>query len=184
MLDQWLPIPDHYLLTPKGTYIQPIERGYMSEGSQEDVTPYGIPSEHTINIGGTDYHSEITKTDKVSTFTGLDDYNTLFAARHGRKALDPVPKIGETKTMVMMSISLPTVGPELINPMESILSVHDDASLHQREQVKEQMASPSSEIIGEGAAIFTDMTETILDILDKQVIASPWSPTNHQRNTS
>ena len=31
------------------------------------------------------------------------------------------------------------------------------------------MFSPSSEIIGEGAAIFTDMTETILDILDKQV---------------
>ena len=35
------------------------------------------------------------------------------------------------------------------------------------------MASPSSEIIGEGVAIFTDMTETILDILDKQVIMSP-----------
>ena len=37
------------------------------------------------------------------------------------------------------------------------------------------MASPSAEIIGEGAAIFTDMTETILDILDKQVIMSPGS---------
>ena len=37
------------------------------------------------------------------------------------------------------------------------------------------MASPSSEIIGEGAAIFTDMTETILDILDKQVATSPGS---------
>ena len=37
------------------------------------------------------------------------------------------------------------------------------------------MASPKSEIIGEGAAIFTDMTETILDALDKQVIASPGS---------
>ena len=77
-------------------YFQPIERGYMSKGSQEDVytTPYIEPSEHTINIGGTDYHSEITETDKVSTFTGLDDYDTLFAARHGRGALDPVPIIG------------------------------------------------------------------------------------------
>ena len=28
---------------------------------------------------------------------------------------------------------------------------------------------PSSDIIGEGAAVFTDMTETILDALDKQV---------------
>ena len=37
------------------------------------------------------------------------------------------------------------------------------------------MASPSSEIIGEGAAIFTDMTEMILDVLDKQVITSPGS---------
>ena len=40
-------------------YFQPIVRGYMSEGSQEGVytTPYVDPSEHTINIGGTDYHS-------------------------------------------------------------------------------------------------------------------------------
>ena len=34
------------------------------------------------------------------------------------------------------------------------------------------MTLPRSEIIGEGAAIFTDMTETILDILDKQIIMS------------
>ena len=37
------------------------------------------------------------------------------------------------------------------------------------------MASPSSEIIREGAAIFRDMTEMILDILDKQVAMSPGS---------
>ena len=72
----------------------------MSEGSQEGVytTPYADPSEHTINMGGTDYHSEITETDRVSAFTGLDDYDTLFAARHGREALDPVPKTGEQKS--------------------------------------------------------------------------------------
>ena len=50
----------------------------------------------------------------------------------------------------------------------------------QREQVslpkdalQPQVVSPSSEIIGEGAAIFTDMTETILNVLDKQVAMSP-----------
>ena len=45
-------------------YFQPIERGYMSE-SQEGVyvTPYVDPLEHTVNIGGTDYHSEITETE-------------------------------------------------------------------------------------------------------------------------
>ena len=70
-----------------------------------------------------DYHSEITKTDRVLTFTGLGDYDTLFAARHGRGALDPVPKTGETKAMVATSISPPMIGPELINPMERTLSV-------------------------------------------------------------
>ena len=172
MLDQWLPIPDHCLLTPP----------YLFNLLREDIClrvlrrvslPYRVPSEHTINIGGTDYHSEITK-QIVSTFTGLDDYDTLFAAKHGRGALDPVPKTGETKGMATTSISLPMVGPELINPMERTLPVHD-ANLHQREQTKPRMTSPRSEIIGEGAAIFTDMTETILDILDKQVITSPGS---------
>ena len=117
-------------------YFQPIERGYMSEGSQEGITPYRVPSEHIFHIGGTDYHSKLTKTDRVSTFTGLDDYDTSFAARHGRGALDPVPKTGETKAMVTTSVSPPMIGPKLINPKERTLSVHDDAVLHQREQMK------------------------------------------------
>ena len=93
-------------------YFQPIDRGYMSESSQTGVyaTPYIEPSEHTINIGATDYHSEITETDTVSTFTGLDDYDTLFAARHGRGALDPVPKVGEEKSTTL-GISPPMAGP-------------------------------------------------------------------------
>ena len=119
-------------------YFQPIEKGYMSEGSQEGipVTPYVNPSEHTINIGGTDYHSEITETDRVLTFTGLDDYDTLFAARHGRGALDPDPKTGELKSIVTPSISPLMVGPKLINPMERMLPVCGDIHLDQREQVK------------------------------------------------
>ena len=90
-------------------YFQPVERGYMSEGSQVGVyaTLYVDPSEHTINMVGTDYHSEITETDRVSTFTGFDDYDTLFAARHGRGALDPVPKIGEQKSTVTSGIPNP-----------------------------------------------------------------------------
>ena len=57
------------------------------------MTPYVDTSEHTVNIGGTDYHPGIPETDKVSTYTGLDDYDTLFAARHGRGALDSVPRM-------------------------------------------------------------------------------------------
>ena len=66
-------------------------------------------------------------------------------------------------------------GPELINPLERMMPIHCDVHPSQREQVKLRVASPSSEIIGEGAAIFMDMTEMILDILDKQVATSPGS---------
>ena len=64
--------------------------------------------------------------------------------------------------------------------MERVMPAHDMAHSSQREQVslpkdalQPHVVSPSSEIIGEGAAIFTDMTETILDVLDKQVAMSP-----------
>ena len=118
-------------------YFQPNERGYMSEGSQERVhmPPYVDPSEHAINIGGTDYHSEITEMDRVSTFTGLDDYDTLFAARHGRGALDLVPKVGEQITTTSLGIPPPMAGPELINPMKRMMPIHCDVHPGQREQV-------------------------------------------------
>ena len=112
----------------------------------------------------------------------MDDYDTLFAARHGRGTLDPVPKVSEQLTMTSLGIPPPMVGPELLNPMERVMPIHDVAHSSQREQVslthetlKPRVGSPSSEIIGEGAAIFTDMMETILDILDKQVATSPGS---------
>ena len=118
----------------------------------------------------------------VSTFTGLDDYDTLFAARHGRGVLDPVPKVSEQITTTSLGIPPPMVGPELINPMERVMPICGNMHPDHREQVslthetlKLQVGSPTSEIIGEGAAIFTDMTETILDILDKQVATPPGS---------
>ena len=156
----------------------------MSEGSKEGVyvPPYVDPSEHTINVGGTDYHPDISETDKVSTYTGLDDYDTLFAARHGRGALDPVPRMSEQMIMTTsMGIMPPTVSTGLmVNPLERVMPTHDVAHLSQREQVslskeslQHRVVSPSSEIIGEGAAIFTDMTETILNVLDQQIAMTP-----------
>ena len=155
----------------------------MSEGSQEGVymTPYVDPSEHTVTIGGTDYHPEIPETDKVSTYTGLDDYDTLFAARHGRGALDPVPRVsGQLIMTSSLGIPPPVTGPELIKPIERVMPACDIVHSSQKEHVslpkdalQPHVVSPSSEIIGEGAAVFTDMTETILDVLDKQVAMSP-----------
>ena len=152
---------------------------------------YVDPSEHTVNIGGTDYHSEITETDRVSTFTGLDDYDTLVAARHGRGALDPVPRVNEQiLTTTSLGISPPLADPELINPMERVMPICNITHSSQREQVslpnetlKPRVVSPSSEIIGEGAAIFTDMMETILNVLDKQVAMSP-SPQQQSKGLS
>ena len=164
-------------------YLQPIDRGYMSEGSQEGVyvTLYVDPSEHTVNAGGTDYHPEIPEIDRVSTYTGLDDYDTLFAARHGRGTLDPAPRMRCQMMMTTsMGIPLPVTGPELVNLMERVMPAHNIVHSSMREQVslpkdalQPCVVSPSSEIIGEGAAVFTDMTETILDVLDKQVAMSP-----------
>ena len=156
----------------------------MPEGSQEGVyaPPYVNPSEQTINIGGTDYHPDISETDKVSTYMGLDDYDTLLAARHGRGALDPVPRMSEQVIMTTsMGITPPTASMGLmVNPVERVMPAHDIVHSSQREQVsipkdslQHRVVSPSSEIIGEGAAIFSDMTETILNTLDQQIAMAP-----------
>ena len=79
-----------------------------------------------------------------------------------------------------LGIPPPVTGPELVNPMERVMPACDIVHSNQREQVslpkdalQPRVVSPSSKIIGEGAAIFTDMMETILDVLDKQVAMSP-----------
>ena len=89
-----------------------------------------------MNIGGTDYHPDITETDKVSTHTGLDDYDTLFASRHGRGALDPVPRTSEQMIMTTsMGITPPTTSTGLmVNPLERVMPAHDIAHSSQREQ--------------------------------------------------
>ena len=42
-----------------------------------------------------------------------------------------------------------------------------------KDSLKHRVVSPSSEIIGKGTAIFTDMTETILNALDQQMAITP-----------
>ena len=42
-----------------------------------------------------------------------------------------------------------------------------------KETLQPRVVSLNSEITGEGAAIFTDMTETILNVLDKQIAMAP-----------
>ena len=71
-----------------------------------------------------------------------------------------------------------TLGMGMINPMTEVGATYNNGLLHlnQKECVPvgtdlsvmghRAVSSSSGHIIGEGAAIFTDMTETMLDTLD------------------
>ena len=103
-------------------YFQPLERGHVSEGvpsdigslegalhgsvqmppchANSDVFPY-LPS------GGNEYNPGIFEQERLSTYTGLDDYDTLFEARHGRGAVDNIPKTDE-RTLVVPPMGMPS----------------------------------------------------------------------------
>ena len=85
----------------------PIERRHVSEGGLSDIDPkravlqggVQMPPHHAnlkeiahIPSGGIEYHPVVSESDRLSTYTGLDDYDTLFEARHGRGALDQMPR--------------------------------------------------------------------------------------------
>ena len=166
-------------------YFQPIERGHMSEdglsdNSQRVVFFGGIqtsPCIADVSSGGIKYHPLATEPD---TYTGLaDDYDTLFEARHGRGALDPVPMTNrEMVTTSSVGTTSTTLGMGMINPMTEVGPTYNNGLLHpdQKECVPvgtdlsmmgHRAVSPSSgHIIGEDAVIFTDMMETMLDALD------------------
>ena len=65
-----------------------------------DVFPY-LPSV------GIEYNPEGFKQERLSTYTGLDDYDTFFEARHGRGTVDNIPKLGE-RTLVIPSMGMPS----------------------------------------------------------------------------
>ena len=100
MQGQWLLVLDHYLLIPL-SLLSTIERGHMSEGGLSDIESQRAVfsrdiqmSPHTTNVpsGGVKYHPVTTESDGLSTYMGLDDYDTLFEAGHGRGAVDNVPR--------------------------------------------------------------------------------------------
>ena len=191
MQDQWLPVLDRYL---------PIPLSHIFNLLREDICQrvdlvrwvckkpyllvvyiYASPWETTELPGGIEYHPTVLEIDRVSTFTGLDDYDTMFEARHGRGALDHVPR--KSKEMIITSSMgvTPTTSSVglMVNPLDKVKPTIDIEHSSKREHVsvttdplKHRVVSPSSEIIGEGAAIFTDMMETILNTLDQQMAMS------------
>ena len=88
-------------------YFQLIERGHMSEGVPSDIDSPRAVSHRGVQMppcsvnlneatyipsGGIEYHPAVSESDRLSTYTGLDDYDTLFEARHSRGALDHMPR--------------------------------------------------------------------------------------------
>ena len=69
--------------------------------------------------GGIGYHPVTTESDRVSTYTELDDYDTLFEARHGRGALDHVPRKSEEVVITSSMGIIPTTLSTglIVNPM-------------------------------------------------------------------
>ena len=99
---------------------------------------------------------------------------------HGRGALDQVPTMSEHMIMTSsVGITPITLGMGLmVNPLNraelasNIEHSSQRASASIKRPLEHRVVSPSSGIIGEGAAIFTDMTETILNALDQQMAMS------------
>ena len=106
-------------------YFQPIERGHMSEGRLSDMgsidiafaTDMQMPSQsvnlpRAVGLPEGMVHHPVAESDRLMTSTGLDD--TLFEARHGRGALDHVPRKSEEKFTSSMGIMPTTLGTGLM----------------------------------------------------------------------
>ena len=123
----------------------------MSEGrlsdmdSQEAMFVRGMqippqqvnPWETTELLGGLGYHPVVSEIDKISTYTGLDDYDTVFEARHGRGALDHVPRKSEEMVITSSMGITPTTSSAglMVNPMGKVKPTTDIKHTSQREHV-------------------------------------------------
>ena len=105
-----------------------MSEGRLSDmGSQEAIFDGGMhipprevnPWETTELPGGIGYHPVASEIDRVSTYTGLNDYDTLFEARHGRGALDHVPRKSEEMVITSSMGVTPTTSSVglMVNPL-------------------------------------------------------------------
>ena len=151
--------------------------------ANSDILPY-LPS------SGIEYDLRGVDQDKLSTYTSLDDYDALFEARHGRGSIDNVIVTGEkvpaTSPVVIQTLATSKGVTENImtgeRPKHTPDSGYPLPSQKGQASVEEEYQSPAEHnvispvgaghILGEGAAIFTDMTETMLAALDKQMALS------------
>ena len=188
-------------------YFQQPERGHVSEGVPSDIDlPVGalheiqnvqIPPRHAnsdifpyLPSSGIEYDPRIVDQEKLSTFTSLEDYHTLFEARHSRGARDSVP-ISDDRVPATSPVAIP-ISATNMGVTKNIMtgagskhtSDHEYPSPSQRYPIsvgkgyqfpiEHKVDSPvgTGHIIGKGAAIFPDMRETLMTTLDKQMALS------------
>ena len=165
----------------------PIDTPHITENVQipvrwadSDILPY-LPS------SGIEYDLRGIDQDKLSTYTRLDDYDAMFEARHGRGTIDNMTVANE-KVSVTSPVMVPTPAITMgvtENLITESVSKHIPSGVY---SLSNQQGQASAEevyhfpaehdvippvgvghILGEGATIFTDMTETMLAALDKQM---------------
>ena len=108
----------------------------------------------------------------------------MFEARHGRGALDSTPVISRDVVSTPFGGIAPSPSSTgmKVNPRTEVRSTNKSLYPNHREhtpmgtdlsEMRPQVVSQNSgHIIGEGAMIFMDMTETMLDALDWQMALS------------
>ena len=97
------------------------------------------------SIGANEYHPNVLETDRVSTYTRLDDYDTLFGVRHGRGALDQAPRISEGLITSSVGI-IPTTssaGLDKVKPTIDIGHSNQKEHVSMTTDMKHQLVSPS-----------------------------------------
>ena len=145
--------------------------------ANSDVFPY-LPS------SGIEYNPGVFEQDRLSTCTGLNDYDVLFKARHGRGAIDSKPKSDEG-VLAPSAMAMPNTTSSVGRTQNFMVGArpkhtpdcgHLPANQRGHVSVREipsttehRVVSPMStgHILGEGAAIYTDITETMLTALDQ-----------------
>ena len=188
-------------------YFQQLEWDLVTEGAPSDLdlpvnTLHGmhnvrVPPRHAnsdifpyLPSSSFDFDSRIADQDKLSTYTGLDDYDTLFEARHGREAIDKV-SISSTGMLPTSPVAVPlsTMSIGVNNnvmvgarPKYTPDSKCQTPSKRSPDSVERENWSPTEHtdvppmgtehILGEGDVTFTDMMETVLAALDQQMAKS------------
>ena len=146
-------------------YFQSTDREYRSESGLSDRYSLRAPTAIDVCRSSCDDYATV-----------LDDYATLNEASYDRETMDIVPRVGApviSTEVVPTTLGGMTPAPSgtgmIGNPRTEIVST--SGSPLQKKCIPMSAdrveTSSSSHIIGEGATVFTDMTDTMLKVLDR-----------------